>query len=143
MSFLGGITQSLRFISGVLFLPQRNPLVLAKEVATLDHLTDGRVTLWIGIGWLKEEFEAIGVPFAARGRRTDEYIAAMRELWTQDEASFAGDFVRFDRVVCNPKPANGAVPIIIDGHSKAAAKRAGRLGDGFFRPRARRLRCNR
>lgn len=132
MSFLGGITHSLRFISGVLILPQRNPLVLAKEVATLDHLTGGRVTLGVGIGWLREEFDAIGVPFAARGRRTDEYIAAMRALWTEDDASFAGEFVQFEHIACNPKPANGTVPIIIGGHSEAAAKRAGRIGDGFF-----------
>jgi probable F420-dependent oxidoreductase len=132
MAFLGGITTKLRFMTGILILPQRNPLVLAKEVATLDHLTGGRISLGVGIGWLKEEFAALGVPFERRGQRTDETIAAMRAVWSRDDASYAGELIRFEHVSCNPKPANGTVPFIIGGHSEAAARRAGRLGDGFF-----------
>jgi probable F420-dependent oxidoreductase len=115
-----------------MILPQRNPLVLAKEVATLDYLSGGRIELGIGVGWLKEEFEALGIPFARRGKRADEYIAAMRALWASDGASFAGEFVNFDKVSCNPKPVAKSVPIVVGGHSEAAARRAGRLGDGFF-----------
>ena len=132
MAYVGAVTTRLRFLTGVLVLPQRNPLVLAKEVATLDHLTGGRVSLGIGVGWLKEEFEALGVPFDARGARTDDYIAAMRALWARDDASFEGRFVRFRGMSCNPKPKAGTVPFVIGGHSAAAARRAGRLGDGFF-----------
>jgi probable F420-dependent oxidoreductase len=116
----------------VLILPQRNPLVLAKEVATLDVLSGGRVMLGVGVGWLREEFDAIGVPFEERGARTDEYIAAMRALWTQDEATFKGQFTAFERAKSFPKPVRGTVPIVVGGHTKPAARRAGRLGDGFF-----------
>ena len=95
-------------------------------------MSGGRIELGIGVGWLKEEFEAVGVPFEKRGKRSDEYIAVMRTLWAEDGASFKGEFVTFDEVSSNPKPVNRAVPIVIGGHSEAAAKRAGRLGDGFF-----------
>jgi probable F420-dependent oxidoreductase len=132
MAFAAAATTRLRLMTGVIILPLRNPLVLAKQVATLDHMSGGRIELGIGVGWLREEFAALGVPFEARGRRADEYIAAMRALWREDGASFAGEFVRFERMSCNPKPTARAVPIIIGGHSEAAARRAGRLGDGFF-----------
>lgn len=132
MAYVGGATSRIRFITGVLVLPQRNPLVLAKEVATLDFMTGGRISLGIGVGWLREEFQGLGVPFARRGARTDEHIAAMRALWAGDDASFHGEFVSFDGMSCNPKPVNGSVPFLIGGHSEAAARRAGRLGDGFF-----------
>jgi probable F420-dependent oxidoreductase len=111
-----------------MILPQRNPLVLAKEVATLDYLSGGRIKLGIGVGWLKEEFEALGIPFERRGKRADDYIAAMRALWASDVASFVGEFVKFDKVSCNPKPVAKSVPIVVGGHSEAAARRAGRLG---------------
>jgi probable F420-dependent oxidoreductase len=119
-------------MTGVIILPLRDPFVLAKQVATLDSMSGGRVELGIGVGWLKEEFEALGVPFEKRGKRSDEYIAVMRKLWAEDGASFKGEFVSFDEVSSNPKPVNRSVPIVIGGHSEAAAKRAGRLGDGFF-----------
>ena len=132
MAYVAAVTTRLRLMTAVMILPQRNPLVLAKEVATLDSLSGGRIELGIGVGWLKEEFEALGVPFEKRGKRADEYIAAMRALWAKDDASFAGEFVKFNGVSSNPKPVRGSVPIMIGGHSEAAAKRAGRLGDGFF-----------
>ena len=132
IAHVSAVTTTLRFLTGVLILPQRNPLVLAKEVATLDHMSGGRISLGIGVGWLREEFEALGVPFQRRGARTDESIEAMRALWAADDASYHGEFVNFDSVSCNPKPANGTVPFVIGGHSKVAARRAGRLGDGFF-----------
>jgi probable F420-dependent oxidoreductase len=132
MTWVAAATTRLRFMTGVIILPQRNPLVLAKQVATMDHLSGGRIELGIGVGWLKEEFDAVGVPFERRGKRADEYVAAMRVLWSRDAASFNGEFVKFDTVSCNPKPVRGAVPILVGGHSEAAAKRAGRLADGFF-----------
>jgi len=132
MAHVAAVTTRLRLITGVLVVPQRNPLVLAKQVATLDHLSGGRVSLGIGVGWLREEFDALGVPFERRGARTDEYVAAMRALWAGDDASFSGTFVRFEGMSCNPKPPRGTVPILVGGHSEQAARRAGRLGDGFF-----------
>ena len=105
--------------------------MLAKEVATLDDLSGGRVLLGIGVGWLKEEFEALGVPFAGRGERTDEYIEVMRKLWATDSVSHDGRYVSFSGMSSNPKPVRHAVPIVVGGHSRRAAQRAGALGDGF------------
>jgi probable F420-dependent oxidoreductase len=132
LSFLASVTTTLQLATGILIQPQRNPVVLAKEVATLDHLSGGRVQLGVGVGWLEEEFDAIGVPFAERGRRTDEGIAAMRALWSQDEATFHGEFTSFTDCICRPRPVTGSVPIHIGGHTEVAARRAGRIGDGFF-----------
>jgi probable F420-dependent oxidoreductase len=132
ISAMAAVTTTLRFMTGVIILPLRHPLVLAKQVATLDHMSGGRIELGIGVGWLKEEFEALGIPFEKRGARSDEYIAVMRKLWAEDGVSFDGQFVTFDEVSSNPKPVGRAVPIVIGGHSEAAAKRAGRIGDGFF-----------
>jgi probable F420-dependent oxidoreductase len=132
LTFVAATTERLRLGTGILILPERNPVVLAKEVATLDAMSDGRVELGIGVGWLREEFDALGIPWARRGARTDEYVAAMRALWDDDHASFDGEFVSFSGVSSNPKPADGRVPVVIGGHSRAAAERAGRLGDGFF-----------
>ena len=132
IAFAAAVTTRLRFLTGILILPQRNPVVLAKELATLDDMSGGRIDVGIGVGWLKEEFEAIGVPFEKRGDRADEYMTAMRALWAKDDASFSGRYVSFNGMSCNPKPVNGHVPFVIGGHSEAAARRAGRLGDGFF-----------
>ena len=107
-------------------------MVLAKEVATLDQLSGGRVELGIGVGWLEEEFDAIGIPFADRGKRTDDHVAALRALWTEAEASHHSEFTNFDGAYSRPSRSQASVPIVVGGHSKAAARRAGRLGDGFF-----------
>jgi probable F420-dependent oxidoreductase len=132
LAFVAAHTTTLRLGTGIVILPERNPLVFAKEVATLDRLSGGRMELGIGVGWLEEEFDALGVSWPRRGARTDEYVHAMRELWASDDASFSGEFVSFENVSSNPKPIAGSVPFTIGGHSAAAAKRAGRLGDGFF-----------
>ncbi|MGI9603873.1 MAG: LLM class F420-dependent oxidoreductase [Acidimicrobiales bacterium] len=132
LAFLAARTTSMRLATGILILPQRNPVVLAKEVATLDHLSGGRVELGIGVGWLQEEFDALGVPWERRGARTDDYVAAMRTLWSGDSVAHSSDFTNFEGVSSNPKPVSGSVPIVIGGHSEIAARRAGRLGDGFF-----------
>lgn len=125
-------TERIRIGTGVLILPLRNPLVLAKELATLDVLSGGRVDLGMGVGWLREEFEAVGVPFGRRGARAEEYVAAMRSLWTDEPASHDGEFVSFSRVRSNPKPVQVPIPVHVGGSSRAAAERAGRIGDGFF-----------
>ena len=133
LGFVAGATSRIRLAPGMLILPQRNPVVLAKELATLDRLSGGRLMLGVGLGWLREEAEAVGTGFDNRAERAEEAIAAMRALWREDVASFAGKHVAFSRVRCSPKPLqSGGVPIVIGGHSKAAARRAGRIGDGFF-----------
>jgi probable F420-dependent oxidoreductase len=132
LAFVAAATENLRLGTGILILPQRNPIVLAKEVATLDHLSGGRVELGIGVGWLREEFDALGIPWEKRGSRTEEHMAVMRALWDGDHADFDGDFFSFTDVSSNPKPVHGRVPIHVGGHSRAAAERAGRVGDGFF-----------
>lgn len=137
LAVIAGATSTIKLGTAILILPQRNPVVLAKELATLDAMSDGRLLFGIGVGWLREEFEAIGVPFAERAARTDETVHAMRTLWTEREASFDGEFVSFDRALCFPKPVQQpGIPVIVGGHSPAAARRAGRLGDGFFPARA-------
>lgn len=132
MAYVAARTRTIKLGTGILILPQRNPVVTAKQVATLDAMSGGRVLLGIGVGWLKEEFEAIGASFHDRGARTDEYMAVMRALWGQERPAFNGRFVRFDGAFCRPRPVRGTVPIHVGGHSKAAARRAGSLGDGFF-----------
>lgn len=132
LAFAAAATTRVRLGTCILIVPQRNPLVLAKELATLDRLSGGRVELGLGVGWLREEFEALGVPWERRGARNDEYVAAMRALWHGPHAEFHGEFVDFERASVNPKPVHGRVPITVGGHSRAAAERAGRLGDGFF-----------
>jgi probable F420-dependent oxidoreductase len=132
MAYVAAVTSRIKLATGILILPQHNPVVCAKQVASLDAMSGGRVLLGIGVGWLKEEFDALGVPFEDRGPRTDEYIAAMRELWAADEPTFRGAFVRFDGAYMRPKPVRRAVPIIIGGQTRPAARRAGRLAQGFF-----------
>lgn len=133
LAYVASATRTIKLGTAIVILPQRNPVITAKEVATLDHLAGGgRVLLGIGVGWLAEEFSALGVPFDDRGARTDEYVAAMRALWGEERASFKGRFVSFDAVYCRPRPAAGRIPVVIGGDTKAAARRAGRLGDGYF-----------
>ncbi len=132
LTWVGAATNALRLATGILILPQRNPMILAKELATLDVLTRGRMDLGVGVGWLQEEFDAIGVPFEERAARTDEYIEALRVLWRDDEPTFEGRYTSFDRAKSYPKPVQSPIPIHVGGHTRAAARRAGRLGDGFF-----------
>ncbi|PYN71760.1 MAG: LLM class F420-dependent oxidoreductase [Candidatus Rokuibacteriota bacterium] len=133
LTYIASATRTLKLGTAILILPQRNPVITAKAVASLDHLAGGgRVLLGIGVGWLAEEFATLGVPFEDRGARTDEYVAAMRALWSQERASFSGRFVSFRDVYCRPLPPNRRIPIIVGGDTKAAARRAGRIGDGYF-----------
>jgi probable F420-dependent oxidoreductase len=111
LSFAAAATSTIRIATGVLLLPEHNPVV-AKKAATLDVLSGGRFVLGVGVGWSSEEFAALGIPFARRAARTKEYVAAMRTLWHNDVASFGGDFVRFDAIRVNPKPLDGkAIPL--------------------------------
>ena len=132
IAHMAALTTRLRFMTGVIILPQRNPLVLAKQVATLDYMSGGRIELGIGVGWLKEEFDALGVPWERRGARNDEYIAAMRALWAGPHAEFHGEFVDFAPVTCSPRPVQASIPILVGGDTEAAINRAVRLADGYF-----------
>jgi probable F420-dependent oxidoreductase len=132
LTWVAAHTTRIRLATGILILPQRNPVITAKELATLDHLSGGRVTLGVGAGWLAEEFAALGVPFADRGRRLDEYLAVMRALWTEDKTDFDGEFFSFSQCISRPRPPQGSIPVVVGGHTPVAARRAGRIGDGFF-----------
>jgi probable F420-dependent oxidoreductase len=133
MAFAAGRTRTLRLVTSVMILPYRNPVVTAKTLATIDVLSRGRVTVGVGVGWLKEEFEALGAPdFDRRGAVSDEYIRIFKALWTQDPASFAGRFYRFSALRCLPAPVQKPhPPIWIGGHSPAALRRVARHGDGW------------
>ncbi len=133
LSFVAAATTSIRIATGVLLLPEHNPVLVAKQAATLDMLSGGRLTLGIGIGWSREEFDALGVPFERRGARTKEYVDAIRTLWRDDVASFDGEFVGFDAVRVNPKPMHdGRIPIVLGGNSDAALRRVATWGDGWY-----------
>jgi probable F420-dependent oxidoreductase len=133
MAFVAGKTNTLRLISSVMIVPHRNPVVTAKMLATIDVLSRGRVTVGVGVGWLREEFEALGTPpFDRRGAVSDEYIRIFKTLWTEDPASFRGEFYRFEAIHCLPHPVQRPhPPIWVGGHSKVALRRVARLGDGW------------
>lgn len=133
LSFLAGKTSRIGLATGVLILPNHHPVVLAKRAATVDVLSGGRLRLCVGMGWMREEIEACGTAFDSRGRRGDESIDVLRALWADSGpggASHHGEFFRFERAMSYPKPA-GPIPIHVGGHSLAAARRAGRRGDGL------------
>jgi probable F420-dependent oxidoreductase len=133
LSFAAAATSTIRLATGVLLLPEHNPVMLAKQVASLDTLAGGRITLGIGVGWSREEFAALGIPFERRGARADEYLEAMRTIWRDDVASFEGRFVSFADIRVNPKPPREhGVPVIVGGNSDAALRRIARLGDGWY-----------
>lgn len=133
LSFAAAATQRIELATGVLLLPEHNPVLLAKQVASLDVLSGGRLNLGVGVGWSREEFAALGVPFERRGARADEYAAAMRVLWREDIASFDGEFVGFESVRVNPKPTRGRkVPILVGGNTDAALRRVAAWGDGWY-----------
>ncbi|MGE0225296.1 MAG: LLM class F420-dependent oxidoreductase [Acetobacteraceae bacterium] len=131
--FLGSVTKSLRFGTGVALVPQRNPIYTAKEMATLDWLTDGRIDFGIGVGWNKEEVEACGYRWEDRGARCDEFLEVMRRLWTEEVVDFHGKWVKFETCRLDPKPIQKPhVPIIVGGYADAAFRRAVRFGAGWY-----------
>jgi probable F420-dependent oxidoreductase len=133
LSHLAAATRKIRLGTSILVIPYRNPVVTAKMLATLDVLSGGRVILGAGVGWLKEEFEAVGAPpFKERGRVTDEYLRLMRECWAKEEIRFEGRYYRVSGIVFLPKPIQkGGIPVWIGGHTDAALRRAAELGDGW------------
>jgi probable F420-dependent oxidoreductase len=133
LSFAAAASSRIAIATGVLLLPEHNPVVVAKQAASLDRLSGGRLTLGVGVGWSKEEFDALGVPFEHRGTRTAEYVAAMRTLWRDDVASFDGKLVSFDSIRVNPKPVRDRrVPIVVGGNSDPALRRVVAWGDGWY-----------
>jgi probable F420-dependent oxidoreductase len=133
IGFVAGRTSRVRLGTSVLVLPYRNPIVTAKMLATLDVLSNGRVTLGAGVGWMAEEFHAIGLDtYARRGAYSDECIRILRELWTKDNPSFQGEFHQFSNIRCEPRPLQpGGIPIWVGGHTPQAIRRAARLGNGW------------
>ncbi len=129
---MGSVTKKIRLATGICLVPEHNPLVLAKVVATLDQLSEGRVVLGVGIGWLEEEFRALGIPWDRRAQRTREYIEAMRRLWGEPVSSYRGEFVKFENVRSYPKPVRGAkVPVFFGGESGPALRRVAEYGNGW------------
>jgi probable F420-dependent oxidoreductase len=133
LAFAAAHTTRIRLGTGIIILPQRNPLVLAKELATLDVLSAGRLIVGIGVGYLEPEFRALGAPFEDRGRVADEYLAAMRAIWSETEPAFRGRWVTFERVQAHPRPVQRPTPpIVIGGASTAALRRAVQHGHGWY-----------
>ncbi|MDH6243955.1 LLM class F420-dependent oxidoreductase [Mycobacterium sp. OTB74] len=133
LSFAAAATTTIGVATGVLLLPEHNPVIVAKQAASLDKLSGGRFTLGIGTGWSREEFEALGVPFERRAARTAEYVDAMRTIWHDDVASFDGEFVNFTSIRVNPKPVRDRhIPIVLGGNSDAALRRVAAWGDGWY-----------
>jgi probable F420-dependent oxidoreductase len=133
MTYLAASTQRIRIGTSVLILPYRNPVFTAKALATLDVLSHGRITLGVGVGWMEEEFQALGLAtYARRGAYSNECIRIFRTLWTQDNPMFEGEFHQFAAMKCEPKPVQaGGIPIWVGGHTPQAIRRAARLGDGW------------
>jgi probable F420-dependent oxidoreductase len=132
LSVAAAVTTRIRLATGVLILPEHNPLLVAKQAASLDLVLSGRFVLGIGIGWSAEEFAALGVPYQGRARRTKEYVDALRTLWSCSTASYAGEFVRLEGVRNYPKPHRGAaIPVVLGGNSDAALARVAEYGDGW------------
>jgi probable F420-dependent oxidoreductase len=133
LTFAAARTTRITLATGVLLLPEHNPLIVAKQAATLDLLSGGRFSLGIGVGWSAEEFAALGVPFARRSARTAEYVAAIRQVWAEDVASFCGEFAHFDSVRVNPRPVHDRrLPVILGGTTDAALGRVAEYGDGWY-----------
>jgi probable F420-dependent oxidoreductase len=132
LATIAAVTSNIRLATGICLVPEHNPLVLAKVVATLDFLSGGRTVLGVGIGWLEEEFQAIGVPWARRAQRMREYIEAMRKLWSDPVSSYQGEFLNFSDVRSNPKPVKAArLPVFFGGESAPALRRVAEYGDGW------------
>ena len=132
LAFVAACTSKIRLATGICLVPEHNPLVLAKAIATTDRLSNGRVVLGVGIGWLEEEFQAIGVPWEHRALRTREYVEVMRKLWREESTSYEGRFVKFSGVRSYPKPADGNVPVWFGGESGPALRRVAEYGDGWI-----------
>ncbi|HEX5318080.1 MAG TPA: TIGR03619 family F420-dependent LLM class oxidoreductase [Stellaceae bacterium] len=133
VAFVAAKTSKLRLVTSVMVVPHRPAVLTAKILATIDVLSEGRLTLGVGAGWCREEFEAIGTdPFAERGAVTDEYLLACRELWTNENPRFDGKYVKFADIFFEPRPVQKRVPIWVGGESGPALRRTAKLGDGWY-----------
>ena len=133
LTYVAASTKRLRLGTGVNILPQMSPLYLAKWASSIDYLSKGRLMLGVGVGWLKEEFEAIGVPFARRGKRADEYLQALKQVWTGEDVNYRGEFLHWQGFMMRPRPAQpGGIPLVIGGVTPAAIRRLVRYGDGWY-----------
>ncbi len=131
LTYIAGRTRRIKLAFGACILPYREPVLHAKVLSTLDVLSGGRVILGAGVGWMREEFEALHMRFEDRGRRADEHIQVLRALWTQEDPAFEGEFYHVRGIRFAPRPVRGTIPILIGGHSRPARRRASRLGDGW------------
>ncbi len=132
IAFLSGCTERLRLLASVMVVPHRPAMLTAKMLSTIDVLSNGRLILGAGAGWMKEEFALLGAPFEERGKLTDEYLAAFRELWTKDDPAYSGKHVSFSGVMFYPKPMQNPLPIWIGGESPAALRRTIRFADAWY-----------
>jgi probable F420-dependent oxidoreductase len=133
LTYAAAVTTKVRLGTGIIILPQRNPLVLAKELASLDVLSSGRLIVGIGVGYLEPEFRALGAPFADRGAVTDEYLAAMRAIWADAKPAYRGRFVTFSDIQAHPQPVQRPhPPIVVGGRSAPAFRRAVQQGNGWY-----------
>lgn len=133
LAYLAGITKHAKLGTSVLVLPMRQPVLHAKIMATIDHLSGGRFVLGAGVGWWKQEFEALSVPFERRGARMDECLQLIRSLWTDEFTDFRGEFYECVDWACNPKPAQpGGIPIWLGGESRKQLERVGKYADGWL-----------
>jgi probable F420-dependent oxidoreductase len=132
LAYGAAVTTKVRLGTGIIILPQRNPLVLAKQLASLDALSGGRLIAGLGVGYLEAEFRALGAPFEDRGRVTDEYLAAMRAIWGETTLAFRGRFVSFSDVQAHPRPVQRPLPIVIGGRTPPAFRRAVQQGQGWY-----------
>jgi probable F420-dependent oxidoreductase len=132
LTYLAALTSRITLATSVIVLPQRDPILLAKRAATLEHLSGGRLTLGVGVGWVEEEYRFLRADFRRRGRLADEYLQVMRQLWTADKPRYTGEQIQFDKVLFSPRPPRpGGIPIVVGGGSPAALTRAARYGDGW------------
>ncbi|HEX4221138.1 MAG TPA: LLM class F420-dependent oxidoreductase [Pseudonocardiaceae bacterium] len=132
LAMLAGVTSEVRLGTGIIIVPQRNPVVLAKELASLDVLSDGRFEFGVGVGYNEAEMRAVGVSARDRGARTDEYLSAMRSLWYDETPGYQGKFVEFSGMDAYPRPIQRPIPIVVGGESAAALRRVVRLGSGWY-----------
>jgi probable F420-dependent oxidoreductase len=132
LTFLAAHTSRVRLATGVIILPQRQAVVLAKQLAALDVLSNGRLVFGLGVGWCEPEMRATGAAFAERGRIADDYLAAMRALWTQPKPSHRGPYVAFDGVQAMPRPVQNPIPIVVGGRTPPAYRRAVTQGHGWY-----------
>ncbi|MCC3317006.1 LLM class F420-dependent oxidoreductase [Nocardia africana] len=132
LTYAAAVTSTIHLATGVVLLPEHNPVIMAKQAASLDRLSGGRLRLGIGIGWSEDEFDALGIPFVGRAARTADYVHAIRTLWRDDPATYASEHVSFRTIRVNPKPTQTHLPILVGGNSDRALRRVAAWGDGWY-----------